>query len=277
MATAPTAEPPRVLVDVTADREPVGEVLGAVDSALACDENGLVVRVIVAGGNPGQESIAALCASDPRVIVTTPESESPKSALHVQMPATARLTVRSIPAMRKQLEDSGAGSLRVSVPGRFGLLEKLRIGRFVAATSVQASAADAWGDEHRIGASAAEVQSSVWRRPPEAPPKADLHRERSEHLRHRARSASYRARLDRNTQRLARERLQSRHESGRARLADRRLAARSPLSWISWRSRQLASLAAAVPRVAWTGFKTVRQQVRRAKRLLIDRRRAPAE
>ena len=70
------------------------------------------------------------------------------------------------------------------------------------------------------------------------PPRGELAHERAEHLRHRARSANYRARADRNMQRLARERLQTRHDRTRLHLLEERLAATGPREWLAWRLRQ---------------------------------------
>ena len=88
------------------------------------------------------------------------------------------------------------------------------------------------------------------------------------------RQPTYRARADRNMQRLARERLQTRHDRARVRLYEERLAAASPREWLGWRARQLAGLLAAIPRAIASAFKTLRAQVRRARRFAVDRWRA---
>lgn len=83
-----------------------------------------------------------------------------------------------------------------------------------------------------------------------------------------------RARMDRNAHRLARERLQTRHERTRLYLAEQRLGESGAGEWIRWRSRAVGRRAAALPGVANAGVSKARVFGRRARRFATDRWRS---
>jgi hypothetical protein len=262
-------------VVVRADGEPAAEVLGAVDAALAAVGSQDVVRLAIPEAHAARATIAELCESDPRVeLMAGGEVQGPAGTL-IELPVSARPEPRTLRAMVERVEAEGLACLEVVVPSRSRLLDRTAT---LLSLGKRAYAIGTGSGKRRIPGAEVGMGSRRASRSPKPPPKGELAHERAEHLRHRARSATYRARADRNMQRLARERLQTRHDRARVRLLEERLAAASPREWAGWRARQLAGLLAAIPRAIASAFKAVRTQLRRARRFAVDRwrsRRSP--
>ena len=108
-------------------------------------------------------------------------------------------------------------------------------------------------------------------------PASDLAHERAEHLRYRARAATSQARLDRQAQRLFRERFRSGHERTRAERLEARLARTDPRYWVRWKARRGARRLAAAPKRVGRRVEGLRHPLYRLKRSAtarVARRRA---
>ncbi len=252
---------PTAIVVIEPGRAPTGVVLGAVDAALRSDLPGLAVWIDLSPDDPRSDPLQTLCGSDARVVIG---AEAPSAPIVFEMPARARPEPRTLAAIAALLEDGGGGSIEVAMPGRWPGLAglgghgKLRArGTGSGATTVRPAA---------VG-----LRSTASHSEPGPPPNGDLASERAEHLRHRARSATMRARMDRNAHRLSRERLQTRHERARLRLAEQRLGATGAGEWMRWRSRNVARRAAGLPAAASSATRSARSFVRRARRYAVDR------
>jgi hypothetical protein len=79
--------------------------------------------------------------------------------------------------------------------------------------------------------------------------------------------------MERNAQRLARERMRIGHERARAQLLDRRIAASGPRYWLSWRARRIGAILRAIAIKPWQLFKRARSMSRRFRRKAVDRLR----
>jgi hypothetical protein len=238
-------------------------VLGAVDSALRSDLPGLAVHVDLASDDPRAEALQSLCGADARVAI----GGGPQPAdLVFAMPARARPAPRTLPEIAAMLRD-GTGSVEVAVPGRYPALAGVG-GHGKLRASGQGAG------EKTVRAADVGLRSASSRGPAPPPPKRDLAGERAEHLRHRARGATMRARMDRNAHRLSRERLQTRHERARLRLAEQRIAATGAGEWVRWRARNAARRVAGLPAAARSATSSVRVFARRARRYAADRRRS---
>jgi hypothetical protein len=266
-ARADNSEAVDSLVAIEPGRASVPILLGAVEAALRSGLPGLRVRVPLDPGDSRHEALQALCGGDPRVTVAAPGEAAPEAEIAFALPARARPQPRTLPAIAGIVRDEGLASVEVPVPGRYVSLGRL-------------------GGQGRLRARAGGTGTKVLR-PAEvglrstssggeagAPPKGSLAAERAEHLRHRARAATMRARLDRNGHRLSRERLQTRHERARLRLAEHRLADTGAGEWVRWRSRAVARRAATAPGAARSGASSIRSFARRARRFALDRWRS---
>jgi hypothetical protein len=231
---------------------------------LHSDFPGLAVQIDLPPGDERAVSLQALCGADARVTIGT---DAPRADVVFEMPARARPEPATLAAVAALLGDGEAGSVDVAVPGRYPALAgvgghgKLR-GRGTGS------------GQRTVRAAEVGLRSTASRGAPGPPAPGDLASERAEHLRHRARSATMRARMDRNAHRLSRERLQTRHERARLRLAEQRLGATGTGEWVRWRSRNVARRAAGLPAVASSAAGSVRTFVRRARRYAVDRRRS---
>jgi hypothetical protein len=242
-------------------RASVPVILGAVDAALRSDLPELAVVVELAESDPRHDRLLALCG-DARVTVGRGEAGT---GLVFEMPARARPGPRTLPAIAEIVRGGGAGTVEVPVPGRFPPLALVGGDRL--------RARGAGSGTRRLRPAQVGLRSTGSTGRPAPPPLGDLASERAEHLRHRARSATMRARMDRNAHRLSRERLQTRHERARLRLAEQRLGRSGTGEWVRWRSRNVARRAAALPGAAASATSSVRVFFRRARRFAVDRRR----
>ena len=265
-----TAEPETrsdsaLVVEIAAGRAPLATLIGAVDAALASETANLTVRVALPEGDPRRTALEALCSADARVAHARPDVQPPAGGVTVAMPATARPGPRTLPQIARLIQAEGLAEATVPVPGR--LARRSLGGAKLVAT------ADGAGTR-RLRASEVGLRSTVSRGAPGPPPQGDLASERAEHLRHRARSATMRARMDRNAHRLSRERLQVRHERSRLRLAERRVGKSGAGEWVAWRSREVGRRFAALPGKASSIARTIRVTGRRARRFAMDRWRS---
>jgi hypothetical protein len=239
----------------------------AVDAALRSALPGLRVRVPLAAGDPRREAVAALVAADSRVEVAEPGSPAPAAAIVFELPARARPQPRTLPAIAAVMRGRGVGSVDVPVPGRYPALGPLgSAGRLRARGTGSGSVTLRPAD---VG-----LRSTATRGRPGPSPKGTLAAERAEHLRHRARSATMRARMDRNAHRLSRERLQTRHERARLRLAEQRVARTGRGEWVRWRARRVGRRIAGAPGAIRSGTGFIRVFFRRARRFAADRWRS---
>jgi hypothetical protein len=273
MASEPKTERARdpMIVELTVGRESADDVLGAIDAALAAGTD-VSVTVSIPAGHPARAAVAELCEGDPRVSIGANSSST--GGFQVRMPATARPAETSLDRIRALLAADGVGELDIVVPGRSLLAERLRMAGLPGGPRMVVTGPGK--GRRRVRGPAVGVGSSRFRRQLEGRSKGALAEERAEHLRHRARSATYRAQFDRQTQRLARERMQVRHERARLQLAQRRVAAASPVRWLVWRVSQLRAVLFAVPRLVMTATRTIRAQLRRVRRLIVTRGRERA-
>lgn len=256
---------PAVSVEIVAGRAPIATLIGAVDAALASEFAGLGVRVALAHGDPRLETVEQLCGADSRVAIVAPGTPASDAEIVFTMPARARPDVRTLPRIAALVRSENLGSVEVSLPGRFGPSVGTR-GKLRATASGSGT--------KRLRAAEVGLRSTTSRREPEPPPQGTLAAERAEHLRHRARSATMRARMDRNAHRLSRERLQMRHERARLRLAEQRLGETGTGEWVRWCSRAVGRRAAAVPAAAASLGRSARAFARRARRFALDRWRS---
>jgi hypothetical protein len=243
-------------------------ILGAVDAALRSDLPAIAVYVELAADDPRRRSLTPLLEADPRVAIGAGEpADAPTGPIVVRMPARARPQPRTIPALVQMVASGALGSAQVVVPGRVAAL-----GRLGGAGTLRVEGAGS--GTRRVRPGEVGLRSTTSPGEPGPPPKGGLEHERAEHLRHRARSATMRARMDRNTQRLYRERLQSRHDRTRRRLAEQRLATTSGGEWVRWRLRNVGRRLAGLPAVAGSGLSSVRVFSRRARRFAGERWRS---
>jgi hypothetical protein len=224
-----------VIVEIAGKRAPIAALVGTVDAALASEITELTVRVVLTEQDSRRGVLERLYGADSRVAIADPGASAP------------------------------AADILFTVPGRFAS----RLGR---GGKLRASAGGS--RTNRLRAVEAGLRSATSRKDPGPPPPGTLAEERAEHLRHRARSSTMRARMDRNAHRLSRERLQVRHEQARLRLAERRLGKTGAGKWVRWRSRVAARQAAAIPALARSGARSVRVFGRRARRFALDRWRS---
>jgi hypothetical protein len=255
---------PAVTVVIDAGRAPVATLIGAIDAALASELDGVGVQVALAEHDPRREPVAHLCGADPRVDIVP--TDKPPSEVLITMPAHARPQPRTIPELVGLAREAGVGSVAVRVPGRLGLGGKLHL--------------KAGGSgERRVRPAEVGLRSTTSRGEPGPSPPGDLATERAEHLRHRARSSTMRARLDRNQHQYSRERLQVRHERARTRFAEERLGRTGTAEWVRWRSRVVGRRVSALPGAARSATRSARALGRRARRGTIDRwrSRGPAD
>jgi hypothetical protein len=249
-------------VTIVPGRSPASEILGAIDSVLRSGLPGLSVRVPLTQGDSRREALAALCEAEPRVMIG--EARLGPALLEIEMPARARPAPRTLGAIAAVLRDKGLAAVEVAVPGRYGALGAR--GRLRATVS--------GSGKRTLRAAEVGLRSTSSRGALGPPAKGDLAAERAEHLRHRARSATMRARMDSNAHRLSRERLQTRHERARLRLAERRLGESGAGEWLRWRSRNVARRAAGLPGAVRSASSSARAFARRARRYAVDRRRS---
>ena len=270
----PTSEPhgvdgarpgePLAVIEVEPGRAPAPTVLGAIDAALRSDLPSVTVCVNLAEDDPRRAQLAPLLAADPRVELG--QAARTGEAIVVRMPAQARPQPRTIPALVEMVGSGALARAEVAVPGRLAAL------RVFGGPKVLAEGQGS--GTRRVRPGEVGLRSTVSRGPAGPPPQGGLEHERAEHLRHRARSATMRARMDRNTQRLYRERLQSRHDRTRRRLAEQRLAGTSAGEWTRWRLRNVGRRVAAVPGALGSGASSVRVFTRRARRAAGERWRS---
>jgi hypothetical protein len=257
--------PSAVIVEIAAKRAPIATVAGAVDAALASEIAELSVRVELAEGDPRRSVFEELYGADSRVAIADPGAPVPASEIVFTMPANARPSPRTLPQVAALIRSENLGSAEAPVPGRFGSLLGAR-GKLRATAGGSGA--------KRLPAADLDLRSTTTRGQPGPPPQGTLAEERAEHLRHRARSSTMRARMDRNAHRLSRERLQVRHERARLRLAEQRVGKTGAGEWVRWRSRAAGRRAAALPALASSGARSVRVFGRRARRLALDRWRS---
>lgn len=253
----------RVLVEIDPARGGVEDIMGAVEAALRSDLSLAGVRITLDPSDPRGEVLEQLCGADPRVTVGSRPATT-EEGIVVTMPPTARPEPNTLPALVALLREQGLAAVEVPVPGR-----RERFARLARRGSLRASA-DGSGTRSLAPAEVG-LRSTASRRPAGPPAKTALAHERAEHLRHRARSATMRARMDRNAQRLYRERLQTRHERSRLRLAEQRLASTGRGEWLRWRARGAARRAKAVPAAGRSVLASARVFMRRARRFALDR------
>ncbi len=255
------------IVEIEARRAPLATVLGAVDAALASGIANLRVGVPLDSDDPRRAGLERLCAGDERVSFPAPGADAPETGVWVSMPAVARPESRTLPALLGLIDAGGLALVEVRVPGR--------LGPTLSAVGTLRVAANGSGTR-RVRAAEVGLRSTFSRDTPGPPPIAGMSAERAEHLRHRARSSTMRARMDANHHRLSRERLQTRHERSRLLLAERRLGRSGPIEWMRWRGRSFGRRIAALPGLLNSAFSAVRTTGRRARRFMTDRRRSSA-
>ena len=255
------------IVVVDAGRAPVAVVIGAVDAALRSSLPGLSVRVPLARGDDRRAALEALGGADARVSLPEPGAEAPGADFIFELPAGARPEPWTLSRVVTVMGERGLGSLEASVPGRYARLAGLGAYGKLRARATGSGAA-------RLRPATIGLRSTASRGDPPPRPKGTLAHERAEHLRHRARSATMRARVDRHAHRLSRERLQTRHERARRALDERRLGATGAGEWIRWRSRAVGRRAAALPGAAASAAQSIGGFTRRARRFAADRRRS---
>ena len=255
-----------MVVEIDPGRASIATVVGGVDAALASELAAIGVRVLLDEGDPRHETVAHLCGGDPRVEIASAVATPTAPETLCTMPAHARPSPRTLPALVTMAREQALASIEVPVPPRLGRAGRLR---------VRAGGSGA----RRVRAIEVGLGSTRSRREPGPPPPSDLAAERAEHLRHRARSSTMRARLDASQHRLARERLQVRHERARARLAEERLGRTGAAEWARWRGRVVGRRVAALPGIAMAATRTARAFGRRARRFALDRwrSRGPAD
>jgi hypothetical protein len=254
------------VVEIVPGRAPVSTLVGAIDAALRSGMPGLEVGVALPAGDERRRPLEELTAAESRVAIPTPGASRSPAAIVFEMPASARPAPRTLPRIAEIARERGLATVVVPVPGRFASIASLGLrGKMRAIAHGSGSA--------RIRPAEVGLRSAGSRGRSEPPAIGDLASERAEHLRHRARSATMRARMDRNAHRLSRERLQTRHERARLRLAEQRVGRSGTGEWIRWRSRNVARRAAALPGAAASAGSSVRVFLRRARRFAVDRRR----
>lgn len=293
-------ERPAMVVNVPAEDQGAAEVLGAVDGVLRGHLSDLVVRVQLPDGHPERALVEAACAPDRRVETGPPSKEGRSEAPYqVTMPATAVPDDRTFDAIHGLMTEAGLGVLRLSVPGRADRLPVLGArlaGRVGRRPIVEVVATGPLARARRVAAHQGEPVDTVLARlfgerrldggevgihrrgasGPEPEPEAagdgaggdggDLAHERAEHLRYRARTATSQARVDRQAQRLFRERLRSGHERAQAERLEARLARVSPTYWVGWKAKRVGRRVAALLKRLWRRVEALRQPVYRVRR-----------
>ncbi|UJA20998.1 hypothetical protein HJD18_12785 [Thermoleophilia bacterium SCSIO 60948] len=262
-----------VLVVVDAGSASVADVLLSVDSALGARPGHLRVEVGLDERSPQRDALRELLDPDPHVsLVGRVRSEPRDQELLIDLPAGVELGRETLDAIERELGDGGR--LVVAVPRHPSRLSGVdpvaarTARRRIVAAKAGGGPARTVGVHKltRAGGGLAETAGTLGL--------GSLADERGEHLRNRARSATYRSRFDAVSQVLARDRLRTRHERARVVLFERRLAELSPRAWAAMRSRQARDAASVVPSAARSGTRTVKQQGRRARRFAIDRARS---
>lgn len=263
----PSAAP--VLVDIPAGGASAAELIGAVDAALGGDLPAVRVRVLIAPDDPARATLAALTEADRRVSLTVPgaAAEQP-AALRFVLPPAARPAAHALPALAEILAAGDAAAVEVAVPRLPGPLG----GRLAAAARLPGArrlrGERSGGQGRTVRVTARSVGLGSFGAPFSGPPpQRDLAAERVEHLRHRARSATLRARFERDSQRLTREAMRAEHERVRALVMERRLAATSPWRRIAWMVRVAGRTVVAAGRRIWWWGVVVRALAARAVRL----------
>ena len=262
-----------VLVAIDAAGAAAADVLISVDSALGARPRGVRVVVLLASGAPGRVELDDLLGPDARVtLAVTGDATGPAGeALVVELPAGVELERETLEAIEREL--SGGGELTVAVPRHPARLSGVDpVARRAARRRIRARAGGGGAKTigvHRLGKAGGGLAGE-----PGTLALSDLAGERGEHLRNRARSATYRSRYDAVAQVLARDRLRTRHERARVTLFEQRLAEVSPKAWAAWRSRQARDAAAVVPGAVRSGSRSVKQQGRRVRRFAIDKARS---
>jgi hypothetical protein len=255
------------IVVIEAGRATAEVVIGAVDAALRSSLPRLSVHVPLTDGDDRRPTLEALCGTDSRISLPEPGAETPAADFVFELPAGARPEPWTLSRVVTVMGERGLETLEAPVPGRYARMSALG-----AHGKLRARAAGS--GTSRLGAAAIGLRSTASRGEPPPRPKGTLAQERAEHLRHRARSATMRARVDRHAHRLSRERLQTRHERARRALDERRLGATGAGEWIRWRSRTVGRRAAALPGLAASAARSAGSFTRRARRFAADRRRS---
>ncbi len=255
------------IVVIEAGRATAEVVVGAVDAALRSSLPGLAVRVPLPAGDDRRATLDALCGADARVACPDPGTPTPDADFVFELPARARPQPWTLSRVVAVMLERELGSLEAPVPGRTA-----RVAALATHGKLHARASGSGSVRLRPATIGLRSTASLGEPPPR--PEGTLAQERAEHLRHRARSATMRARVDRHGHRLSRERLQTRHERARRSLDERRLGATGAGEWIRWRSRAVGRRAAALPGFAASGVRSISAFARRARRFATDRWRS---
>lgn len=261
-----------VLVTLDAGGAVAADVLLSVDSALGARPGAVRVAVGADDGSPQRAALSELLDPEPRVSIGSRGSALAEGAeLVVELPPGVELKRETLDAIERELGDGG--ELVVAVPRHPSRLSGVdSVASRAARRRIRARAGS--GPTRTVGVHRLSRSGGGLADAPGTLALASLADERGEHLRNRARSATYRSRFDAVAQVLARDRLRTRHERARVVLFERRLAEVSPKAWAAWRSRQAREVAAVVPSAARSGTRTVKQQGRRVRRFVIDRARS---
>jgi hypothetical protein len=254
------------IVVIEAGRASADVVIGAVDAALRSSLPGISVRVPLAARDDRRPTLEALCGADARVSLPEPGDGTPDAAFVVELPARARPETWTLSRVAAVMRERGLGSVETPVPGRYARLAGLGQGKLRARAAGSGTA--------RLRPATIGLRSSTSLGEPGPRPEGTLAQERAEHLRHRARSATMRARVDRHAHRLSRERLQTRHERARRALDERRLGSTGAGEWMRWRSRAVGRRAAALPGIAAGAARSAVGFTRRARRFAMNRWRS---
>jgi len=268
-----------LLVEVPASDAPAGEILGAVDAALAGDVGDVRVRIVIPAGDAPPAVLESLCEADPRIELAAPGTAVPPGSVRVVMPPSARPAAHTLGALAELLDGGDAAAVEAAVPGRAGILARIALPARVPGTP-RVRIERPGGGARTVAVAASSIGLGGKRSPYTGPPPAGgMAAERAEHLRHRARSATIRARFDRDAQRLTREAMWAEHERARVRLLERRLGSTSVPRWIAWRAGAGARGVYEGARRVWWALRAARSLTRRAWRYARDRvrqRRSPA-
>jgi hypothetical protein len=256
------------VVEIVPGRASIDVLLDAIDSVLRSGMPGLRVGLALPAEDERRATVEALTVADSRVVLMPPGEPRPQGEIVFEMPAGARPQPRTLPAVATLVRERNLASVSVPLPGRHPALAGLGLHGKLRAHSASGTGAAT------LRPAEVDLRSTASRGEPGPPPPGTLAEERAEHLRHRARSATMRARMDRNAHRLSRERLQTRHERARRYLAEQRLGRTGPGAWTAWRVRNVGRRVAGVPGVFASAARSVRVFVRRARRYAVDRRRS---
>lgn len=295
---------PTMVVNVSGGRREAAEVLEAVDAVLRGHLSDLVVRVQLSAGHPERDVVEAACAADPRVEVAESSSEAaetstagrPDVPYQATVPADALVGDETFDAIHGLMSAEGLGALHLTVPARVDGLPLARsrlAGRLLSRDTVDVVATGPLARARRVAAHEGETEGKVLARlfgvrrmdgrglgihrrvassEPDPVldgalgPASDLAHERAEHLRYRAKAATSQGRLDRQAQRLFRERFRSGHERTRAERLEARLARVDPRYWVRWKARRVVRRVAAQPRRLARRAGALREPLYRLKR-----------